>query len=82
MALHKTFYSTMFLLQEGKTKWKYKTFDLQSVESWEHVKEGVTKIFMKSGDLFLIKSDPQDFGDLMFTLADSHGMLLFDFSDN
>lgn len=80
MAIFKTFY-VLRHATEKKTNLKAKTFDIESIESWEYVSDDYTKVTMKSGDRFTVKYPILDFGDLVCAFVDGYGKL-FTFNTN
>tara|TARA_R110002073_G_scaffold3315_6_gene22336 strand:+ start:2752 stop:3003 length:252 start_codon:yes stop_codon:yes gene_type:complete len=81
MALYKKFWSTKFLSGTGKNTWRERSVNLEQIESYEFVAEGITRVFMKSSDKFLIREEIEDLDKDIFSIVDAYGVL-FDLTRN
>lgn len=80
MAYFETFY-VQRVLKDGTRIYKLKTIDSEQVESWEIVDESHTKVFMRSGNSFLLNIDIKSFGEIIINNEDIYGRILV-FSQN
>jgi len=53
-----------------------KTIDTEQVESWEAYDQYHTKVFMRSGDNFLVYMKVEKFEDIIIEYEDVYGKLL------
>ena len=80
MAFFETFY-VQRIQKDGTRIYKIKTLDSEMVESWEIIDENHTKVFMRSGDSFLLHINIQKFGEIIIDNEDAYGRILV-FSQN
>ena len=80
MGYFETFY-VQRIKKDGDRVYRLKTIDSEQVESWETIDEKHTKVFMKSGDTFLLRIETKDFGDIIIDDEDAYGKILV-FSQN
>lgn len=80
MAFFETFY-VQRVKKDGTRVYKIKTLDSERVESWEIIDENHTKVFMVSGDSFLLHINIQKFGEIIIDNEDAYGRILV-FSQN
>ena len=73
------YFESFYVLRENKKGdrfYLYKTLDTERVESWEVVDDEHTRVFMKSGDVFVIKEDIKTFGEIVIDDEDAYGKIL------
>lgn len=75
MGFFETFYIQK-IDKEGKRFFRERTLDSEEVESWEKVDGEYTKVFMKSGDSFILRIDFSYFTDIIYADEDAYGKLL------
>lgn len=80
MAYFETFY-VQRIDKDGTRGYRIKTLDSERVESWEHVDNSHTKVFMKSGDTYILHISVEDFGEIIINNEDVYGRILV-FSNN
>lgn len=80
MGYFETFY-VQRINKEGTRLYRLKTIDSEQVESWEIIDEKHTKVFMKSGDTFLLHIGIKEFGEIIIDNEDAYGKILV-FSKN
>lgn len=65
----------------GNRLYRIKTIDSEQIESWEIIDEKHTKVFMRSGDSFVLNINIRRFGDIIIDNEDAYGKILV-FSKN
>jgi len=80
MGYFETFY-VQRIKKNGDKIYRLKTLDSEEVESWEIVDEKHTKVFMKSGDTFVLHINILKFGEIIIDNEDAYGRILV-FSQN
>ena len=74
MASYESFYTRNE--RGGKIVYLLRVINLTRIESWEAVDAKHTKIFTKSGDVFIAKVDYEELTDKLMSLYDEYGRLL------
>jgi len=80
MGYFETFY-VQKIKSDGTRFYRIKTIDSEQVESWEIIDDAHTKVFMKSGDSFILHINIQKFGEIIIDNEDAYGRILV-FSKN
>ena len=82
MAIFRAFWAAEELPNPGdKFALAARTIDIEKIESWEFVDEGFTRVFMDSGDTFIVKSSQSNFSTIVYSYTDGYGVL-FNFNKN
>lgn len=73
-----TYYESFYVRKinkAGKVVYFLRNLDLSRIESWEWVDRSHTKIFTKSGDVFIARVSIGDLTDNLMELNDEYGKL-------
>lgn len=75
MGYFETFY-VQRINKEGNRLYRIKTLDSEQVESWEIIDANHTKVFMASGDMFVLHINVKDFSNIIIDNEDAYGKIL------